>query len=79
VLQSYDLVAAQAATAEAFALLCESDAVDIITIDLANRLPFHIAAKHTSAALAHNIHFEVRRWQTRHEARLARRQTPRMC
>ena len=60
VLQSCDLVAAQAATAEAFALLCESDAVDVITIDLSNRLPFHIAAKHTAAALARNINFEVR-------------------
>ncbi|CAM9113939.1 unnamed protein product [Chrysoparadoxa australica] len=59
VLQSYTLVAGQATSATTFEHLCTKAHVDIIAIDIGSRLPFLLHKRHTDAALARGLFFEV--------------------
>jgi ribonuclease P/MRP protein subunit RPP1 len=61
VLLSYDLVAVQPESRNAWDHLCEkgSDAVDIVTLDMSKRLPFKVTEKQVKQALAKGITFEI--------------------
>jgi len=65
VLGSYDLVAARVSSTagstanKLFAKCCSSLDVDIISIDLASRLPFHLRPQLCAQAVERGIHFEI--------------------
>jgi RNase P/RNase MRP subunit p30 len=59
VTRTYDLLAVQPESERAFASACTTLDVDIITFDLARRLPFRLRAPTVRAALARGIVFEL--------------------
>lgn len=65
VLGTYDLVAARVSSAagtianKLFAKCCSSLEVDIISIDLASKLPFHLRPQLVAQAVQRGVHFEI--------------------
>eukprot|EP00850_Spirogloea_muscicola_P003140 SM000012S25402 [mRNA] locus=s12:922924:925913:+ [translate_table: standard] len=59
VLASYDLVAIQPLSQKVFAQACSSLDVDLISLDLSQRLPFRWRPPMIQAALKRGIHFEI--------------------
>ena len=57
--RSYDVLAVQAASERVFASACTTLDVDIISFDLARRLPFRLRVPAVRAALARGITFEL--------------------
>ncbi|TMW66290.1 hypothetical protein Poli38472_004055 [Pythium oligandrum] len=59
VLKTYDLVAVEAANAKVFQFLCEQGEVDLISFDVANRIPFQMKKTWVDAAIKRGIFFEL--------------------
>lgn len=59
IINSYDLLAVQPKSERAFAFACTSLNVDIISVDLSQRLSFRLKAELMSIALQRGIHFEL--------------------
>lgn len=59
VTRSYDILAVQAASERVFTSACTTLDVDIISFDLARRLPFRLRVPAVRAALARGISFEL--------------------
>eukprot|EP00891_Asterochloris_glomerata_P008566 jgi/Astpho2/8566/Aster-05600 len=57
--QAYDILAVQPATETVLLQACTSLDVDIISLDLARKLPFKLAPSALQAAVERGIHFEV--------------------
>ena len=57
--RSYDILAVQAASERVFASACTTLDVDIISFDLARRLPFRLRVPAVRAALARGVTFEL--------------------
>lgn len=57
--RTYDILAVQAASERVFASACTTLDVDIISFDLARRLPFRLRVPTVRAALARGITFEL--------------------
>lgn len=58
---SYDVLAVQPRTSEAFAAACTSMEVDVVSLDLAHRLPYRLRPALIKAALTRGVFFEVLR------------------
>uniref|UniRef100_A0A7S1U7N7 Uncharacterized protein n=1 Tax=Phaeomonas parva TaxID=124430 RepID=A0A7S1U7N7_9STRA len=58
-LDSYEIVAARPTADDAFDFCCKRAQVDVISLDLCNRLSFHLHPTTVAAALARGVFFEV--------------------
>ncbi|RKP01678.1 hypothetical protein CXG81DRAFT_6830, partial [Caulochytrium protostelioides] len=58
-LAPYDLVAVQPQTEAAFQFACQQLDVDLITLDLSQRLPFYLKAPTLNAAVVRGVAFEI--------------------
>ncbi|KAJ1566145.1 Ribonuclease P protein subunit p30, partial [Cladochytrium tenue] len=58
-LASYDLLAVQPTTEKAFQLACLQLPVDVIAVDLGQRLPFYFRRTTVGAAVVRGVHFEI--------------------
>jgi ribonuclease P/MRP protein subunit RPP1 len=59
VVSTYDLIAVQPQSERAFAQACTTLDVDIISLDLAKRLPYRFKPASVQAAAARGVHFEI--------------------
>lgn len=57
--QSFELIAVQPTSEKTFHQACSNLDIDIITIDVTQRLPFHIKRASIHKALERGIHFEI--------------------
>ncbi|XP_070539901.1 ribonuclease P protein subunit p30-like [Ptychodera flava] len=57
--QSFDIVAIQPESEKVFQLACTQLEIDIITLNLAERLPFRVKFHPVKAAIERGIHFEI--------------------
>ncbi|KAL8621275.1 hypothetical protein ACOMHN_008100 [Nucella lapillus] len=57
--QAFDLLAVQPVNETAFKLVCNTLEVDIIVLDLTEKLPFHIRRPLVHLAMERGIHFEI--------------------
>ncbi|XP_077992811.1 ribonuclease P protein subunit p30-like [Glandiceps talaboti] len=57
--QSYDILAVQPTSEKAFQLACTQLEIDIISLDMAERLPFNIKMHPVKAAIERGVHFEI--------------------
>ncbi|KAL0210766.1 hypothetical protein P9112_009064 [Eukaryota sp. TZLM1-RC] len=58
-LRGYDLVAVRPTTEDTFRLACGELEVDVISIDLSQRLPFHLKHTQLKQALKRGVYFEI--------------------
>ena len=56
---SYDILAVQPTTDKLFHQACTSLAIDVISLDMTNRLPFFLKFPTVNAAIERGIHFEI--------------------
>lgn len=66
VARGYDLVAVQPGSERLFHMACSSLDCDLVSLDLARRLPFRFKPAAVKAALARGLHFEVGGAETSH-------------
>ncbi|GLD92809.1 hypothetical protein PINS_up001388 [Pythium insidiosum] len=59
VLKTYDVVAVEAANAKVFQFLCEQGEIDVLTFDVANRIPFQLKKPWIDAAIKRGIYLEI--------------------
>ncbi|KAJ0397289.1 hypothetical protein ATCC90586_008804 [Pythium insidiosum] len=59
VLKTYDVVAVEAANAKVFQFLCEQGEIDVLTFDVANRIPFQLKKPWLDAAIKRGIYVEI--------------------
>jgi ribonuclease P/MRP protein subunit RPP1 len=60
ILKTYDIVAVECMNAKVFQFICEQgDAVDLITFDVANRIPFQLKKPWMDAAAKRGLYFEL--------------------
>ncbi|KAJ3090774.1 hypothetical protein HK102_002733 [Quaeritorhiza haematococci] len=59
IVASYDLVAVQPTTEKMFQAACATFEIDIITLDLSMRLPFHLKHTTINQAIQRGIYFEI--------------------
>ena len=57
--QSHDILAVQPATEKLFQQACKTLEVDIISLDMTDRLPFYLKFPTVNAAIERGIHFEI--------------------
>ncbi|OQR95918.1 ribonuclease P protein subunit p30 [Thraustotheca clavata] len=60
VIQAYDIVAVEPQTQRVFQYMCEQGNIDMITIDMASRMPIQLRKPLIDAAIARNIYFEIK-------------------
>eukprot|EP00698_Gefionella_okellyi_P010540 TRINITY_DN2736_c0_g1_i1.p1 TRINITY_DN2736_c0_g1~~TRINITY_DN2736_c0_g1_i1.p1 ORF type:complete len:237 (-),score=53.10 TRINITY_DN2736_c0_g1_i1:277-987(-) len=58
-INTWDVVAAMPMSEKAFLAVCERAEVDIVSLDLGNRMPFKLKAQQIHAALARGMFFEI--------------------
>ena len=57
--QSYDILAVQPATEKLFQQACKTLEIDIISLDMKDRLPFYLKFSTINAAIERGVHFEI--------------------
>jgi len=57
--KQFDIVAVTPLTEKLFAQCCEKLDVDVITLDLAHRLPYFIKPKQANVAIERGVYFEI--------------------
>jgi len=59
VVQSFDILAVQPATEKLFQQACKTLEIDIISLDMTDRLPFFLKFPTVNAAIERGVHFEI--------------------
>jgi ribonuclease P/MRP protein subunit RPP1 len=58
-MKSFDIIAVAPATEKLWAMACEKMDVDIIALDLSQRLPFFVKPKQVELAIGRGVYFEI--------------------
>lgn len=59
IVQSYDILAVQPATEKLFQQACKTLEIDIISLNMTERLPFYLKFPTVNAAIERGVHFEI--------------------